>query len=82
MTMGERMTVLRAQHALSQAALARRVHIGQSTLHAYESGARSAPGMSVERALRIAHALGVSLEYLVTGKSRVRRAAVPVGGVP
>lgn len=80
MTMGERITVLRTKHNLSQAELARRAKIGQSTLHAYESGARSAAGMSLDVALRVAQALGISLGYLATGKPRPRRATVAAGG--
>jgi len=64
MTMGERIASLRKKNALSQAELARRANIGQSTLHGYESGARSAQGMSVEVAMRLAKALGVSVDYL------------------
>jgi transcriptional regulator with XRE-family HTH domain len=62
--MGERIANLRKKNAFSQAELARRAHIGQSTLHGYESGARSAQGMSVEVAMRLAKALGVSVDYL------------------
>jgi transcriptional regulator with XRE-family HTH domain len=64
MTMGERIVYLRNKKGISQVELARRANIKQSTLHGYESGARSAEGMSVARAMRLAEALGVELAYL------------------
>ena len=65
MTIGERITYLRNKKGWSQAELARRAKIGQSTLHAYESGNRPAQGMSVEIAIRLARELGVTVDYLV-----------------
>jgi transcriptional regulator with XRE-family HTH domain len=65
MTIGERITYLRNKNGWSQAELARRAKIGQSTLHAYESGNRPAQGMSVEIAIRLARELGVTVDYLV-----------------
>jgi transcriptional regulator with XRE-family HTH domain len=65
MTIGERITYLRNKKAWSQAELARRAKIGQSTLHAYESGTRAAKGMSVDVAMRLARELGVTVDYLV-----------------
>jgi len=64
MNMSERITYLRQKKGWSQSDLARNVKIGQSTLHGYESGARAAPGMSVEVAARLARAFGVTLDYL------------------
>jgi transcriptional regulator with XRE-family HTH domain len=65
MTIGERITHLRNKKGWSQAELARRAKIGQSTLHAYESGTRAAKGMSVDVAMRLARELGVTVDYLV-----------------
>jgi transcriptional regulator with XRE-family HTH domain len=64
MTMGERIAYLRKREGMSQAALARQAHIGQSTLHAYEAGNRPARGMSVDIAMRLAHVFGVTVDYL------------------
>jgi len=64
MNMSERITHLRKKKGLSQAELARRAKVGQSTLNNYESGVRAPLGMSVEVAQRLARALGVSLDYL------------------
>jgi len=64
MTMGERIVYLRKKKGWSQAELARQAAIGQSTLHGYESGTRAARGMSVDVAIRLARALGVSVDYL------------------
>lgn len=63
-TTGERIIYLRNRQGISQAELARRAGIGQSTLHGYENGNRSTQGMSVAIAQRLARALGVSLDYL------------------
>jgi transcriptional regulator with XRE-family HTH domain len=65
MTIGERLKYLRGKKGLSQAELARQAQIGQSTLHAYEAGNRSAKGMSVDVAIRLAKVLGVTVDYLV-----------------
>lgn len=65
MTIGERIKNLREKKGWSQAELARRAAIGQSTLHAYESGNRSAQGMSVEVAIKLARELSVTVDYLV-----------------
>jgi len=65
MTVGERIVMLRSKRGLSQAELARRASIGQSTLHGYESGSRPTQGMSIAIALRLARVLGVTVDYLV-----------------
>lgn len=65
MTIGERITYLRKKQGISQAELARRSTIGQSTLHGYESGTRSTEGMSVAIVRRLARALGVSVDHLI-----------------
>jgi transcriptional regulator with XRE-family HTH domain len=64
MTIGNRIKVLRNKKGLSQAELCRLATLKQPTLHGYESGHRPAEGMSVDAALRLAQALGVTLDYL------------------
>ena len=65
MTVGERIIMLRSRRGLSQAELARRAAIGQSTLHGYESGSRPTQGMSIAIAIRLARELGVTVDYLI-----------------
>jgi len=62
---GPRITYLRNKSNISQAELARRAKIGQSTLNGYETGSRPALRMSVEIAMRLARALGVSVDHLI-----------------
>jgi transcriptional regulator with XRE-family HTH domain len=64
MDMGERIAYLRKKNGMSQAELARRARIAQSTLHGYESGFRPALGMSVDVARRLAKVFGVTVDYL------------------
>ncbi len=65
MMMSERIAYLRKKQGWTQAELARRVTIAQSTLHAYEAGTRPALGMSVDIARRFAQVFGVTVDYLV-----------------
>jgi len=78
MNIGERITNLRQKKGWSQAELARQAAIGQSTLHAYESGTRAATGMSVDVAIRLARVLGVTVDYLVGVYEEHERQSVPV----
>jgi transcriptional regulator with XRE-family HTH domain len=64
MEMGDRIAHLRKKKGMTQAELARLAHIGQSTLHGYESGNRPAIGMSVDVARRLAQVFGVTVDYL------------------
>jgi transcriptional regulator with XRE-family HTH domain len=63
-TISERITYLRKKKGVSQAELARQCQMPQSTLHSYESGARSAESMQIHTTKRMAAVLGVSLDYL------------------
>ena len=64
MTIGQRIEYLRKERGLSVAKLASQAHIPASTLHYVENGARDGGRLSVETAMRLARALGVSLDYL------------------
>jgi transcriptional regulator with XRE-family HTH domain len=64
MSISERITYLRKKKDMSQSELARRCQMPQSTLHSYESGARSASSMHISTAKRMAEVFGVSLDYL------------------
>jgi transcriptional regulator with XRE-family HTH domain len=82
MNIGERITNLRQKKGWSQAELARQATIGQSTLHAYESGTRAATGMSVDVAIRLARVLGVTVDYLVGVYEEHERQSAPVEPPP
>lgn len=66
---GARIRTARMRHRLSQAALAARVGLTQSSLSHYENGKRD---LSVTTLIRIAQELGVDLHEL-TGSSRSNR---------
>ena len=63
--MGERITQLRRRQGLSQAKLACALGLSTSTIAMYEQGRRE-PSVSVLIAL--ADALGVTIDYLITGR--------------
>ena len=65
--MGERIAQLRRKHGLSQAKLANALGLSASTIAMYEQGRRE-PSISIIVAL--ADALGVTIDYLLTGRSR------------
>lgn len=71
-TLAERVADARASAGLSQAALAQKAGVTQSTIGNIESGGRKNP----RELLAIAAALGVSAEWLKTGKPP-RHAAPP-----
>ena len=62
--MGERIAQLRRNNGLSQAKLARTLGVSTSTIAMYEQGRRE-PSVSIIVAL--AAALGVTIDYLLTG---------------
>lgn len=64
--LGSRIAALRAQKGWSQAELARRLHISASTVGMYEQGRREPP---LTILVNMAGTLGVSIEYLLTGKT-------------
>ena len=63
---GFRIAMLRRQRGLSQAELARRLHISASAVGMYEQGRRE-PSLDIIVAL--AEVLGVSTDFLLTGKT-------------
>ena len=64
MTEGERIRALREQQDLTLEQLASRVGMGKGFLSDVENGKR---GVSKENLLRLAQALGASVDYLLTG---------------
>jgi len=63
-TLGKRLAAAREKKGLSQAALAKRVGAGQSTIASIESRNKDASGLLL---LRIARVLGVDLVWLIEG---------------
>ena len=63
--LGERIALLRRGQGWNQAELARRLHISTSAVGMYEQGRREP---SLEGIVKIAATLGVSADYLLTGK--------------
>lgn len=64
--LGSRIASLRSRMGLSQAQLARMLHISPSTVGMYEQG-RRVP--SAEMLLILSQTLGVSVEFLLTGSA-------------
>ena len=65
--LGARIAALRREANLSQAELARRLKISPSAMGMYEQGRREPSG---EILVALARELGVSTDYLLTGKPR------------
>lgn len=68
--LGLRIAMLRRQRGLSQAELARRLHISASAVGMYEQGRRE-PSLDIVVAL--AEELDVSTDFLLTGKIQQNR---------
>lgn len=64
MTIGQRIVQLRVYIGLTQSSLAREAGIPLSTLNYLERGVRQGENLSVATAIRLAHALGVSMDAL------------------
>ena len=67
--LGERICLLRRRQGWSQAELAKRLRISPSTVGMYEQGRREP---SLEGAVELSRAFGVSVDYLLTGKPLTR----------
>ena len=63
--LGQRIAALRRQTGLTQAQLAGRLQISPSAMGMYEQGRREP---SVDILLRLSRELGVSVDFLLTGK--------------
>jgi transcriptional regulator with XRE-family HTH domain len=63
-TVGQRLRDLREKQGLSRPALAAKAHVRVSAIHAVESGKRHGKRLTLETGIRLARALGVSLDYL------------------
>jgi len=66
--LGDRIAALRKSQGLSQAELARRLQISSSAMGMYEQGRREP---SLQMVVSLAQTLGVSTDYLLTGKPAV-----------
>ena len=64
--LGFRIAMLRREQGLSQAELARRLHISASAVGMYEQGRREP---SLDLVVALAKELGVSTDFLLTGKT-------------
>ena len=63
--LGTRIASLRQTYGLSQAELARRLHISASAIGMYEQGRREP---SVDTLIALSREFGVSLDYLLSGR--------------
>ena len=68
--LGERIASLRQCFGMSQAELAKRLHISPSTVGMYEQGRREP---SVDTLIALSQEFGVSLDYLVAGQMETVR---------
>lgn len=68
--LGERIASLRQSYGMSQAELAKRLHISTSAVGMYEQGRREP---SVDTLIALSTEFGVSLDYLVAGKMETVR---------
>lgn len=73
MTTGERISSLRSERGLTQLELAQALHISNSALSQYESGART---VSDDLKFKFASYFDVSLDYLM-GRTDIRKAFTP-----
>jgi len=62
--LGERLSRIRQERGLSLKQLAALAQVPTSTLSTVENGKRPGSGLTLATALRLAHALGVSLDVL------------------
>ena len=67
--LGERIAALRSKFGWSQAELARRLNISPSAVGMYEQGRREPP---VDILASLSRRLGVSMDYLLTGRALCR----------
>ena len=67
---GQRLARLRKQAGLKQGDLAKIMHVQQSFVSMLEHGGRHGEKVQAGTLLRIATRLGVSMEYLLTGRHR------------
>lgn len=68
--LGHRIQLLRSQKGLSQAALARKLHISASTLGMYEQGRREP---ALDTLVLLAQELEVTTDFLLTGHSNCQQ---------
>jgi transcriptional regulator with XRE-family HTH domain len=78
-SLGQRIRAARLSYGMSQAELARRVHISKTAMNDIEQNRTADPGFSVVE--RIAEALGLSVQSFAQGVSKSRD-AVPQRRAP
>ena len=76
--LGSRIAVQRRRKGLSQAELARRVHISASAVGMYEQGRREP---SFDILIALSRELDVSTDYLLTGIAALPKEAAPCAAV-
>lgn len=78
--LGDRVRTTRERYGMAAAELARRVEISRNQLYMIESNKTPDPGALTVRA--IAEVLGVSTDFLLTGKRTARRSRLEEDGTP
>lgn len=73
--LGQRILLLRRGLGMSQAELARRLHISASAVGMYEQGRREP---SLKGVVELSQVFGVSVDYLLTGRPHCRKDAQAV----
>ncbi len=73
--LGHRIKLLRSQKGLSQAELARKLHVSTSTIGMYEQGRREP---SLEKIVLLAREFEVTIDYLLTGRCICAQDAYPL----
>lgn len=76
-TFGARLMRLRREKQFNQGELAQQAGVRQSLISMLEHGGRTGEKLQLGIALRLADALGVTVEYLATGRTRPRAKRAP-----
>jgi transcriptional regulator with XRE-family HTH domain len=74
--LGDRIRAMRDRYGMPAAVLAKRVGISRQQLYMIEGNETTNPG--AQTVLQIAEALGVSTDYLLKGKRKIKRLTADV----